>query len=58
MMSPESSLSPLILADFEDLEALDFLATGSLARTSADLFPVETTALFLLGDAGLSFFLG
>ena len=55
MTSPESSLSPLTLADFEDLEVLDFLATGSLAGTSAGLFPSEATSLFA-GDTGFLFF--
>ena len=55
MTSPESSLSPLTLVDFEDLEVLDLLVTGSLAGTSAGLFPSETTSL-LAGDTGLLFF--
>ena len=57
MTSPESSLSPLSLADFEDLEVLDFLATGSLAGASAGLFPRETASLFV-GETGFLFFGG
>ena len=57
MISPESSLSPFTLADFEDLEVLDFLATGSLAGASAGLFPRETASLFV-GETGFLFFGG
>ena len=57
LTSPVSSLPPFPLVGLDGLEFLDFLATVSLAGTSAGLFPVETASLFV-GDAGLLFFVG